>query len=97
MEEQLRSRPDPDTPPGHTMMPEGQRLEMLGSLKQSKRKRKEHSSSKIASLGAWACFLISCLLERCWGVPVIPALELCVQKEQSYGTVGPGTGLVQGT
>lgn len=46
MEEQLRSRPDPDTPPGHTMMPEGQRLEMLGSLKQSKRKRKEHSSSK---------------------------------------------------
>uniref|UniRef100_G1MVW8 Enkurin domain-containing protein n=1 Tax=Meleagris gallopavo TaxID=9103 RepID=G1MVW8_MELGA len=35
MEEQLRSRPDPDTPPGHTMMPEGQRLEMLGSLKQS--------------------------------------------------------------
>uniref|UniRef100_A0A669QR95 Enkurin domain containing 1 n=1 Tax=Phasianus colchicus TaxID=9054 RepID=A0A669QR95_PHACC len=35
MEEQLRSRPDPDTPPGHTMMPEGQRLEMLSSLKQS--------------------------------------------------------------
>lgn len=47
MEEQLRSRPDPDTPPGHTMMPEGQRLEMLSSLKQSKRKRKEDSSSKI--------------------------------------------------
>ncbi|XP_032302968.1 enkurin domain-containing protein 1 isoform X3 [Coturnix japonica] len=35
MEEQLRSRPDPDTPPGHTMMPEGQRLEMLSNLKQS--------------------------------------------------------------
>lgn len=50
MEEQLRSRPDPDTPPGHTMMPEGQRLEMLGSLKQSKRKRNMDSSSKIARI-----------------------------------------------
>lgn len=39
MEEQLRSQPDPDTPPGHTMMPEGQRLETLSNLKQSKRKR----------------------------------------------------------
>lgn len=35
MEEQLRSLPDPDTPPGHTMMPEGQRLETLSNLKQS--------------------------------------------------------------
>ncbi|XP_021396859.2 enkurin domain-containing protein 1 isoform X2 [Lonchura striata] len=34
-EERLRNLPDPDTPPGHTMMPEGQRLETLGSLKQS--------------------------------------------------------------
>lgn len=50
MEEQLRSRPDPDTPPGHTMMPEGQRLEMLSNLKQSKRKRTEDSGSKIARI-----------------------------------------------
>ncbi|NXP45228.1 ENKD1 protein, partial [Heliornis fulica] len=35
MEEQLRSRPDPDMPPGHTMMPEHQRLEILDDLKQS--------------------------------------------------------------
>ncbi|XP_053808577.1 enkurin domain-containing protein 1 isoform X2 [Vidua chalybeata] len=35
MEERLRNLPDPDTPPGHTMMPEGQRLETLGNLKQS--------------------------------------------------------------
>lgn len=35
MEEQLRSLPDPDTPPGHTMMPEGQRLETLSNLKHS--------------------------------------------------------------
>ncbi|XP_065589418.1 enkurin domain-containing protein 1 [Cyrtonyx montezumae] len=35
MEEQLRSRLDPDAPPGHTVMPEGQRLEMLSNLKQS--------------------------------------------------------------
>ncbi|KAF1611889.1 Enkurin domain-containing protein 1, partial [Eudyptes chrysolophus] len=35
MEEQLRNLPDPDTPPGHTMMPEGQRLETLSNLKQS--------------------------------------------------------------
>ncbi|NXL85882.1 ENKD1 protein, partial [Alectura lathami] len=35
MEEQLQSLPDPDTPPGHTMMPEGQRLETLSNLKQS--------------------------------------------------------------
>uniref|UniRef100_A0A8D0F6Z3 Enkurin domain containing 1 n=1 Tax=Strix occidentalis caurina TaxID=311401 RepID=A0A8D0F6Z3_STROC len=34
-EEQLRNLPDPDTPPGHTMMPEGQRLETLSNLKQS--------------------------------------------------------------
>ncbi|NXF88305.1 ENKD1 protein, partial [Eubucco bourcierii] len=34
-EEQLRNLPDPDTPPGHTMMPEGQRLETLNNLKQS--------------------------------------------------------------
>ncbi|NWH24336.1 ENKD1 protein, partial [Grus americana] len=34
-EERLRNLPDPDTPPGHTMMPEGQRLETLGDLKQS--------------------------------------------------------------
>lgn len=45
MEEQLRSLPDPDTPPGHTMMPEGQRLETLSNLKQSKRKRSGDSSS----------------------------------------------------
>ncbi|XP_054055662.1 enkurin domain-containing protein 1 isoform X3 [Rissa tridactyla] len=35
MEERLQNLPDPDTPPGHTMMPEGQRLETLGNLKQS--------------------------------------------------------------
>uniref|UniRef100_A0A8C3UPV6 Enkurin domain containing 1 n=1 Tax=Catharus ustulatus TaxID=91951 RepID=A0A8C3UPV6_CATUS len=35
MEERLRNLPDPDTPPGHTMMPESQRLDTLGSLKQS--------------------------------------------------------------
>nr|XP_009506452.1 PREDICTED: enkurin domain-containing protein 1 [Phalacrocorax carbo] len=35
MEERLRNLPDPDTPPGHTMMPEGQRLETLSNLKQS--------------------------------------------------------------
>ncbi|XP_027749773.1 enkurin domain-containing protein 1 isoform X1 [Empidonax traillii] len=35
MEEQLRNLPDPDTPPGHTMMPEDQRLETLSNLKQS--------------------------------------------------------------
>ncbi|NXG76741.1 ENKD1 protein, partial [Baryphthengus martii] len=34
-EEQLRNLPDPDMPPGHTMMLEGQRLETLGNLKQS--------------------------------------------------------------
>lgn len=45
-EERLRNLPDPDTPPGHTMMPEGQRLETLGNLKQSKRKRKGDSSSE---------------------------------------------------
>ncbi|NXG01021.1 ENKD1 protein, partial [Sakesphorus luctuosus] len=35
MEERLQNLPDPDTPPGHTMMPENQRLETLGNLKQS--------------------------------------------------------------
>ncbi|XP_075571850.1 enkurin domain-containing protein 1 [Pelecanus crispus] len=35
MEERLQNLPDPDTPPGHSMMPEGQRLETLGNLKQS--------------------------------------------------------------
>uniref|UniRef100_A0A6G1S082 Enkurin domain containing 1 n=1 Tax=Hypotaenidia okinawae TaxID=2861861 RepID=A0A6G1S082_9GRUI len=35
MEERLRNLPDPDTPPGHTRMPEVQRLETLGDLKQS--------------------------------------------------------------
>ncbi|NWR57694.1 ENKD1 protein, partial [Bucorvus abyssinicus] len=34
-EERLRNLPDPDMPPGHTLMPEGQRLETLGNLKQS--------------------------------------------------------------
>ncbi|NXX46596.1 ENKD1 protein, partial [Tricholaema leucomelas] len=34
-EEQLRSLPDPETPPGHSLMPEGQRLETLSNLKQS--------------------------------------------------------------
>ncbi|XP_040471647.1 enkurin domain-containing protein 1 [Falco naumanni] len=35
MEEQLRNLPNPDTPPGHTKMPESQRLETLSDLKQS--------------------------------------------------------------
>ncbi|NXG54661.1 ENKD1 protein, partial [Hemiprocne comata] len=35
MEERLRNLPDPDTPPGHALMPENQRLETLGNLKQS--------------------------------------------------------------
>ncbi|KFO04470.1 Enkurin domain-containing protein 1, partial [Balearica regulorum gibbericeps] len=35
MEERLQNLPDPDTPPGHTMMPEGERLETLGDLKRS--------------------------------------------------------------
>ncbi|XP_071613381.1 enkurin domain-containing protein 1 [Heliangelus exortis] len=35
MEEQLRNLPDPSMPPGHTMMPERQRLETLGNLKRS--------------------------------------------------------------
>ncbi|NXU90699.1 ENKD1 protein, partial [Xiphorhynchus elegans] len=35
MEERLQNLPDPDTPPGHTMMPENQRLETLSNLKQS--------------------------------------------------------------
>ncbi|XP_071423298.1 enkurin domain-containing protein 1 [Pithys albifrons albifrons] len=35
MEERLQNLPDPDTPPGHTMMPENQRLETLVNLKQS--------------------------------------------------------------
>ncbi|KFW07281.1 Enkurin domain-containing protein 1, partial [Eurypyga helias] len=34
-EERLRNLPDPDTPPGHTMMPEGERLETLSKLEQS--------------------------------------------------------------
>ncbi|XP_006036363.1 enkurin domain-containing protein 1 isoform X2 [Alligator mississippiensis] len=34
-EERLRNLPDPDLPPGHTMMPESQRLETLGNLKQT--------------------------------------------------------------
>uniref|UniRef100_A0A8C9MTT6 Enkurin domain containing 1 n=1 Tax=Serinus canaria TaxID=9135 RepID=A0A8C9MTT6_SERCA len=34
-EERLRNLPDPDTPPGHTLMPEAQRLETLSNLKQS--------------------------------------------------------------
>lgn len=36
-EEQLRCQPDPDLPPGHSLVPEGQRLETLSSLQQSKR------------------------------------------------------------
>lgn len=44
-EERLRNLPDPDMPPGHTMMPESQRLETLSNLKQSKRKRNGDSSS----------------------------------------------------
>ncbi|XP_030313907.1 enkurin domain-containing protein 1 isoform X2 [Calypte anna] len=35
MEEQLQNLPDPNMPPGHTMMPERQRLETLGNLKRS--------------------------------------------------------------
>ncbi|KAM9374305.1 enkurin domain-containing protein 1 [Phaethornis superciliosus] len=35
MEEELRNLPDPNMPPGHTMMPERQRLETLGNLKRS--------------------------------------------------------------
>ncbi|XP_065519263.1 enkurin domain-containing protein 1 isoform X2 [Lathamus discolor] len=35
MEERLRNLPDPNIPPGHTMMQEDQRLETLSSLKQS--------------------------------------------------------------
>ncbi|NWX91355.1 ENKD1 protein, partial [Nothoprocta pentlandii] len=35
LEERQRNLPDPDTPPGHTLMPEQQRLETLGNLKQS--------------------------------------------------------------
>lgn len=46
MEERLRNLPDPDTPPGHTMMAESQRLETLSSLKQSERKRDGDSSSE---------------------------------------------------
>lgn len=46
MEERLRNLPDPDTPPGHTMMPESQRLETLSNLKQSKSKRNWDSSSE---------------------------------------------------
>lgn len=46
MEERLRNLPDPDTPPGHTMMPESQRLETLSNLKQSKRKRNGDSTSE---------------------------------------------------
>ncbi|XP_044516516.1 enkurin domain-containing protein 1-like [Gracilinanus agilis] len=34
-EERLRNQPDPDLPPGHTMMPESQRLDTLNSLLQS--------------------------------------------------------------
>lgn len=44
MEERLRNLPDPEMPPGHTLMPEGQRLETLGNLKQSKRERNAPSS-----------------------------------------------------
>lgn len=46
MEERLQNLPDPGTPPGHTMMPESQRLETLGDLKQSKRRRNRDSSSE---------------------------------------------------
>ncbi|NWJ12206.1 ENKD1 protein, partial [Crypturellus undulatus] len=38
LEEQQRNLPDPDTPPGHVLMPEEQRLQTLGNLKQSKSK-----------------------------------------------------------
>ncbi|NWY64741.1 ENKD1 protein, partial [Erithacus rubecula] len=34
-EERLRNLPDPETPPGHTMMAESQRLDTLSSLQQS--------------------------------------------------------------
>ncbi|XP_043845106.1 enkurin domain-containing protein 1 [Dromiciops gliroides] len=34
-EERQRNQPDPDIPPGHTMMPESQRLDTLNSLLQS--------------------------------------------------------------
>ncbi|NXK86344.1 ENKD1 protein, partial [Formicarius rufipectus] len=37
MEERLQNLPDPNTPPGHTMMPENQRLETLSNLKQSQK------------------------------------------------------------
>uniref|UniRef100_A0A0B8RUH3 Enkurin domain-containing protein n=1 Tax=Philothamnus irregularis TaxID=1899461 RepID=A0A0B8RUH3_9SAUR len=37
-EERLRNTPDPDTPPGHAMMPESQRLETLKNLKESQEK-----------------------------------------------------------
>ncbi|KAG8144030.1 putative C16orf48-like protein [Naja naja] len=37
-EERLRNTPDPDTPPGHAMMPENQRLETLKNLKESQEK-----------------------------------------------------------
>lgn len=70
-EERLRSLPDPDTPPGHTLMPESQRLDTLCSLKQSKRERNRDSSSdKHAVLDrirqrrhrdAHSCCLESCL------------------------------------
>ncbi|KAM7146446.1 enkurin domain-containing protein 1 isoform 2-T2 [Macrochelys suwanniensis] len=36
MEERQRNLPDPDMPPGHTMMPERERLETLNNLKRSK-------------------------------------------------------------
>lgn len=35
-EARQRSQPDPAVPPGHTLMPENQRLETLNSLLQSK-------------------------------------------------------------
>ncbi|XP_063168921.1 enkurin domain-containing protein 1 [Candoia aspera] len=37
-EERLRNTPDPDTPPGHAMMPESQRLETLKNLRESQEK-----------------------------------------------------------
>ncbi|KAL7978868.1 hypothetical protein Chor_013357 [Crotalus horridus] len=37
-EERLRNTPDPDTPPGHAMMPENQRLETLKNLKETQQK-----------------------------------------------------------
>ncbi|XP_027703528.1 enkurin domain-containing protein 1 [Vombatus ursinus] len=36
-EERQRNQPDPEIPPGHTMMPESQRLDTLNSLLQSQR------------------------------------------------------------